>query len=197
MVAAVAIASLSLAAHGLFVNRFYQARAVLETATVDIADIEADLIDLGSSEALLVDLEEATQDLDLLVAQFPARRSVPETLESVIGIAETHGLTVASAKSQPGEDRTLGGRTYSNLQIDVELQGSVSALSNFLADIEGGAISAATIEELAVSTLEDDEALPNGSESASKQSLRADLTVSIFSRDFSIEAKQLSEDDIQ
>lgn len=190
IVIAVAVITLSLVAHGLFVNRLYQVGSELETASIDISDIEADLNDLGSPDALRIQLAKATKDLELLMAQFPANRSVPATMESFIGLAENHDLTVVSARSQPGENIVSGEHTYLNLQIDVELQGNESALFSFLSDVEEGAMSAATVEELSVSTLEE-------SSLVSDQLLKADLTVSMFSRGLAFESNQALKDNSQ
>ena len=104
IIASVAIVSLSIAGHVLLINRYYETRSVLDSASIEIADIEADLVDLGNPRLLRQELVEASADLERLAAQFPFRRSVPETMESVIDLAEAHRLVVTSARSQSGDD---------------------------------------------------------------------------------------------
>lgn len=134
---------------------------------------------LGSHQAISLELATGETRLEELETLFPAKFSGPTTVSRLIRMAESSSLSVSDVQTQPGTAEVVGENIYRRMSIEIQLQGTLSSLRQFLENLEDGAIPASRIDNLIIGNIAPF-AQPDGTPD---YTLEVGLLLSIFSRD--------------
>jgi len=187
-VVALAIIGLALMGNGVLGFRYLQSQREQNVLASEIAAGRKSLSEYGDAASRQEQLASAEAQLAAERAAFPHQLSYSGTVGALIQLAEQHALQVMDVKTQPGSEQQLGDHTYRSLSVHVQAEGAVTALRNFIKEVESGALSAASVDELRITMIKQPptsgaESLPNGPGTTGVQQL---LTVSL---DFSVYAR--------
>jgi len=185
---ALAIIGLALMGNGVLGFRYLQSQREQNVLASEIAAGRKSLSEYGDAASRQERLATAEAEVAVERAAFPRQLSSSGTVGALIQLAEQHALEVMDVKTQPGSEQQLGDHTYHSLSVHVQVEGAVTALRNFIKEVESGALRAASVDELRITIINRPpasgaESLPNGPGTAGVQQF---LTVSL---DFSVYAR--------
>lgn len=185
---ALAIIGLALMGNGVLGFRYIQSQREQHVVASEVAAGRKSLSEYGDAASRQERLATAEAELAAEGAAFPHRLSSSGTVGALIQLAEQHALQVMDVKTQPGSEQQLGDHTYRSLSVHVQVEGALTALRNFIKEVESGALRAASVDQLRIDIINQPpasgaESLSNGPGTAEvQQSLSVSLEFSVYAR---------------
>lgn len=185
---ALAIIVLALMGNGVLGFSHLQNQREQNVLASEIAAGRKSLSEYGDAASRQEQLATAEAEMAIERAAFPHQLSSSGTVGALIQLAEQHALQVMDVKTQPGSEQHLGDHTYRSLAVHVQVEGALTALHNFIKEVESGAFRAASVDQLSITMINQPpasgaESLPNGPGSAGfEQFLTVSLEFSVYAR---------------
>ncbi len=185
---ALAIIASALVGYAVLGYRYLQNQREQNVLASEIAAGRKSLSEYGDAASRQEQLATAEAEMAVERAAFPHQLSYSGTVGALIQLAEQHALQVMDVKTQPGSEQQLGDHTYRALAVQVQVEGAVTALRNFIKEVESGALDAASVDELRITIINQPpasgaESLPNGPGTAGvQQFLTVSLDFSVYTR---------------
>lgn len=130
----------------------------------------------------------AEAELAIRQNAFPSQVKGPETINTVIRLAEESGLTVSVISSVPRKNEQIDDHTYSELSMQIQVVGTLGALRNLISELESGAIKASRLDKLSITGIEELSqenrgfGSPERASADSRYRLIASIDISMFAR---------------
>lgn len=185
---ALVIIALALAGYAVLGFTYLQSQHEQNVLASETAAGRESLSEYGDAASRQEQLAIAEAELAAERAAFPQQLSYSGAVGALIQLAEQHALQVMDVKTQPGSELQVGDHTYRSLSVHVQVEGAVTALRNFIKEVESGALRAASVDELRITVINQPpvsgaESLPDGGEPAGvQQLLSVSLDFSVYTR---------------
>jgi len=131
------------------------------------------------AQDLTQQLETAQASLATEQASFPSQIATTQVINSILGMAEGCGIKAIPMVTQPWSTETVGQHSYRVLRLMLSVEGSLSQLTNFVAQLEKGEYATMVIESLSATkaTNQSEEAAAAGT-----ISIAGSLKLAIYTR---------------
>lgn len=173
----------ALLGHAVIGMRYFQRISEGEVLAYETSEATRYLNKLDNPRRRQTRTNESEARLKELQAQFPKELSGPSTMTRLLLLAERFNLQVEAIEIQPGSGNEIGTNIYNTLSIEVGLEGDITSLREFLAELEDGYIAASRLDRLDIKDL----ALVSQSSAGQHSSLNVTLMMSVFARVESID----------
>lgn len=173
----------ALLGHAVIGMRYVQRISEGEVLAYETSEATRYLNKLDNPRRRQTRTNESEARLKELQAQFPEELSGPSTMTRLLLLAERFNLQVEAIEIQPGSGNEIGTNIYNILSIEVGLEGDITSLREFLAELEDGYIAASRLDRLDIKDL----ALVSQSSAGQHSSLNVTLMMSVFARVESID----------
>ncbi len=141
-----------LALYALIVRGILSEREQQDLIEMQIEPLESALTAKQQGAKVLSDrqAELATLQAELEEAQFafPSEVDSTQVLSFVYAAAEANQVTTPSVEYRPSITVTLGGSTYSIFAYDVEVEGDLAAIANFIEELELGPVETLALDQI-------------------------------------------------
>ena len=167
---ALALVAVALVGHAIIAVRFLQRQTEQEALTSELEMTTQTLYGIGDPQSHVRELSTAESELETLQSIFLSRVSGPATVNRLIQLAERNDMRVTDVQTQPGLEEEVGEHTYRALVIEVRLEGTLSALRDFLSEMESDGVAASRLDRLSITDI-------------TRLNLESSLQFSVFVRD--------------
>jgi hypothetical protein len=138
--------------YGLIVRGILSERRQRAALEMQIEPLEAALVGQQQGAKVLSDrqAELATLQAELEEAQFafPSEVDSTQVLRFVYDAAEANQVTTPTVRAHSPITVTLGGSTYSVYAYDVEVEGDLVAIANFVEELEFGPVETLALDQI-------------------------------------------------
>lgn len=193
-----AIIVAALMAHAAIGLRYVQRISEGEALAYETSETMRYLSKLDNPQRRQTRTNESEARLKVLLSEFPEGLDSPATMTRLLLLAERFSIEITAIQLQPGLGNEVGTHIYDNLSIEARLEGEISSLRDFLAELEDGYIVASRLDRLDIKDITPTTGSSAGSQTSpagQNQSMGITLLLSVFARVESVdkgEAKLVS-----